>query len=77
MTDLLERAFNKASTLSEAEQDAIAARILAEIEDERAWDERFEATTEEQWDKLAAMARRETEADGSTSLDELVRGQRD
>ena len=77
MTSLLERAFAEAASLSEADQDAIAARILAEIEDEREWDRRFDATTDEQWDKLAAMARREIEADGSASLDELIRGRRD
>lgn len=32
MTDLLERAFAKAATLPEAEQGALAALILAEIE---------------------------------------------
>ena len=77
MTELLERAVAEAASLSEAEQDAIAARILAEIEDEREWDRRFAATTDEQWDKLAAMARRQIEAGGSVPLDELIRGKRD
>ncbi len=77
MTELLERAFTEAASRPEEEQDAIAARILAEIEDERAWDRRFEATTDEQWDKLAAMARRDIGAEGSASLDDLVRGRRD
>lgn len=77
MTELLERAVAEAASLSEAQQDAIAARILEEIRDEQAWDQRFAATTDEQWDKLAAMARREIEAEGSTPLDELIRGQRD
>lgn len=37
MTGLLERAFAKAATLPEAEQDALAALILAEIESEQRW----------------------------------------
>lgn len=41
MTRLLEQAFQKASTLLESEQDALAARILADLEDERQWDEAF------------------------------------
>ena len=77
MTKLLERAFAEAASLPEAEQDAIAARILAEIADEREWSRAFAATTDEQWDKLAAMARREVQDEGSTSLDELIRGERD
>jgi hypothetical protein len=37
-------------------QDAIATRLLAEVADEQAWAARFAATTDEQWDRLAAMA---------------------
>lgn len=74
MTKLLERAFSEAAALPEAEQDAIAARILAEIEDERGWDSRFAATSDEQWDKLAAKARREIEDEGSAPLDDVIRG---
>lgn len=77
MTKLLEKAFAEAASLPDAEQDALAARILAEIEDERAWDRAFAATTDAQWDKLAAMAQREAKGKGSTSLDELIRGERD
>ena len=77
MTKLLERAFAEAASLPEPEQDALAARILAEIEDERAWDRTFAATTDEQWDKLTAMARRSVQDEGSTSLDKLIRGERD
>ena len=39
MTRLLEEAFHKASALPESEQDALAALILADLEDERRWDE--------------------------------------
>jgi hypothetical protein len=41
MTQLLEQAIEKLKTLKEAEQDAIAALILEEIEDEARWDESF------------------------------------
>jgi hypothetical protein len=46
MTSLLRQALAEAETLPEADQDAIAARILAEIEDERQWAARFAATNE-------------------------------
>ena len=76
MTKLLERAFAEASSRPEAEQDAIATRILAEIEDEKGWEERFAATTDKQWDGLAEMARGDIKGEGSVPLDELIRGER-
>ncbi len=76
MTKLLERAVAEASARPEAEQDALAARILAEIADEGEWDRAFDATTDEGWDKLAAMARRDIAAGGSSSLDRVVQGRR-
>lgn len=76
MTKLLERAVAEASIRPEAEQNALAARILAELDDERKWDQSFAATTDEQWDKLAAMARRDTNSGGSSALGDLVKGQR-
>ena len=53
MTELLERALAELAKLPEQDQDAIAARILEEIEDERRWDESFAQSQ----DVLAAMAR--------------------
>lgn len=41
MTDLLQNAFKNASKLSPQQQDAIAKWLLAEIEDEKRWDETF------------------------------------
>jgi hypothetical protein len=52
MTRLLEQAFQKASALSESEQDALAAVLLAELEDEQRWDEAFSGSQ----DLLAQMA---------------------
>ena len=53
MTRLLEEAFRKASALPDAEQDALAAVILADLEDERRWNETFANSQ----DLLADMAR--------------------
>ena len=41
MTDLLRKAFREAEKLAPAEQDRLASFILADLESERAWDERF------------------------------------
>jgi hypothetical protein len=41
MTQLLERAIAQLKTRSTDEQDAIAAMILEELEDDRRWDESF------------------------------------
>ena len=65
MTTLLRRAIAEIEKLPDEEQDAIATRLLAEIEDERQWDARFSATTGEQWDRLVAEVRREV-AKGET-----------
>lgn len=52
MTQLLEEAFRAAQALPEAEQNALAASILAEIEDERRWSTAFERSP----DILAELA---------------------
>ena len=52
MTTLLQKAFEQAQALPESEQDAIAARILEEIEEDRRWDESFARAPE----VLEAMA---------------------
>ena len=41
MTKLLEKAFEKASKLSEAEQNVIAKWLLEELEIERSWEKSF------------------------------------
>jgi len=50
-------------------QDAIAARIMAELADERAWAGRFNATSDEQWERLTQATRREIAAGDITPLD--------
>jgi hypothetical protein len=70
-TELLQRVIAKLEKLPADEQDAIAARLLVELEDERAWSARFNVTTNEQWDHLAAAVRREIAAGDTASLDEV------
>ena len=52
MTELLSRAIEEVQKLPPAEQDVIAALILDELTDERAWDEAFDRSQ----DALARIA---------------------
>jgi hypothetical protein len=52
MTELLEEAIAKLKALSDDEQDAIAAMILEEIEEERRWGHSFARSS----DMLAQLA---------------------
>ncbi|MFN8483570.1 MAG: hypothetical protein U0768_11065 [Anaerolineae bacterium] len=58
MTELLQRAIAEVEKPPDDVQDATAARILADLADEQAWDSRFARTTDEQRDALANLARR-------------------
>ncbi len=71
MTELLQRVIAELEKLPDQEQDAIATRLLAELEDEKEWKIRFESTTDEQWDSLAAMVRRDIVAGDITPLDDI------
>jgi hypothetical protein len=75
MTELLERVIAQLKTLSDDEQDAIAARLLAELEDERVWKAQFESTTDDQWDRIAEMVREEIAAGDITPLAEVFPSQ--
>ncbi|MGB3655514.1 MAG: hypothetical protein WBA41_30495 [Rivularia sp. (in: cyanobacteria)] len=71
MTELLRQVVAEIEKLPDEQQDAIATRLLAELKDEQAWEKRFAATTNKQWDKLAQMVRQEI-TDGETSpLDDV------
>jgi len=72
MTELLERVIEQLKILPADEQDAIATRFLAEIEDERAWKIRFASTTDDQWDNLAAMVRQEITDGEFSPLEEVL-----
>jgi len=71
MTSLLQQAIAEIEKLPAEGQDAIASRILAELSDERAWESRFDATTDEQWELLAQGVRREIAAEGTVPLDDV------
>jgi hypothetical protein len=69
VTELLRRAIAQIEQLSPEQQDAIAARFLAELQDEQKWETRFAATTDDQWDRMAAMVRQEIAVGEIVSLD--------
>lgn len=71
MTTLLRKALAEIEKLPAEDQDAIATRLLAEVEDERAWSDRFAATTDDQWDRLAEEVRQSVAVEGTRSLDEV------
>jgi hypothetical protein len=71
MTQLLQQVIAEIEKLPEDEQDAIAARLLAELEDEKKWKSRFDSTTDDQWDRMAEMVRQEIAAGDITPLAEV------
>ena len=68
MTELLERVIAKLKTLPASEQDAIAAMILEELEDEILWDAAF-ARSQDALAKLATEAMTEYQAGKTLELD--------
>ncbi|MFL6258272.1 MAG: hypothetical protein ACJ76Y_01060 [Thermoanaerobaculia bacterium] len=71
MTQRLQQALAEIEKLPAETQDAVAARILADLADDRAWTERFEATSAGQWDRLAALAHQEIAAGETVPLEEI------
>jgi len=71
MTKLVEKAIERISKLPEAEQDAIASQILAELEDEAAWAEQFQAQSGKVR-RLAKEALAENDAGKAHPLDDLL-----
>ncbi|MEP0763967.1 MAG: hypothetical protein HRF48_14660 [Chloroflexota bacterium] len=71
MTKLLERVIAEIEKLPEDVRDAIAARLLDELADERGRLARFAATTDAQWDRLAEMVRQEIAAGDTSPLDDV------
>ncbi len=61
MTQLLEHAIAEVQKLPGPAQDSIAALILEQIADDRAWDESF-ARSQDQLARLAAKAREDIAA---------------
>ncbi len=68
MTTLLQKAISQVSALDEIEQDQYARWLLAELEDERKWDEQF-ASSLDVLEQLAEEARSEHRAGKTQPLD--------
>ena len=71
MTELFRHAITEIEKLPDDQQDAIATRLLAELKANQNWTVCFESTTDEQWDKLAAMVRQEIANGETVLLDEV------
>lgn len=69
MTELLQQAISQIEKLSAAQQDAIATQLLAELQDDQKWETRFAATTDDQWDRMAAVIRQEIASGETVTLD--------
>lgn len=74
MTELLKRAIMEIEKLPTETQDALAARMLADLADEQAWAARVEATSEDQWSRLANRVREEIAAGDTVPLDDIFPG---
>ncbi len=64
MTQLLEQAIAELTRLSDEKQDAMAALILEELEDEQRWDAAFQAS-EVPLKRIADKVRADVRAEGS------------
>jgi hypothetical protein len=62
--------------MTELLQQAIASRFLAESKEEQKWETSFAATTDEQWDRMAAMVRQEITKGETVSLDFIFPSQK-
>jgi hypothetical protein len=71
MTELLRQAIAQIQQLPPDQQDAIAFRFLAELQDEQKWESQFAATTDDQWDQMAAIVRQEISAGETAPLGEV------
>ena len=69
---LLQQAISELEKLPAEDQNALAARWLAEIKDEQRWADKFAATTDEQWDKLTDLVKREIAEGDTTSLEDFL-----
>ena len=70
MIKLLEQVVAEIEKLPEDAQDAIAARLLADLADEKAWAARFATTTEAQWERMATLVHQEIAAEDPIPLDD-------
>jgi phage I-like protein len=75
MTELLRQAIAQIEKLPADQQDAIAARFLAESKDEQKWETRFADTTDDQWDQMAALVRQEIARGETVPLEKIFPSQ--
>lgn len=73
MRHLLEKMLGEIEKLPAEEQDNIASRVLAELDDEHEWDKQFASTTGEQWDRMLEDVRRDIASGDTAPLEELLR----
>ncbi len=71
MTELLRQAIAQIEKLPPDQQDAIAFRLLAELQDEHQWETLFATATDDQWDQMAAMVRQEIASGETVPLDSV------
>ena len=71
MTKLLERAFAKASELSEEEQDFLARTLLDDLAAEELWEQSF-AGSQDELARLAGEALAEHERGETEPLEEIL-----
>jgi hypothetical protein len=76
MTELLQQAIAQIQQLPPDLQDAIASRFLAESKEAQKWGTSFAATTDDQWDLMAAMVRQEITKGETVPLDEVFPSQK-
>jgi hypothetical protein len=76
MTELLRQAIAQIEKLPADQQDAIASRFLAELQDEQKWESQFAATTDDQWEQMATMVRQEIATGETTPLNEVFSTQK-
>ena len=69
MTELLQQAISLIEKLPAEQQNAIATQLLAQLQDDQKWETRFAATTDDQWDRMAAVVRQEIASGETVTLD--------
>jgi nitrate/TMAO reductase-like tetraheme cytochrome c subunit len=68
VTELLQQAIAKIEQLPIEQQDEIAARFLTELQDDQKWKTSFAETTDDEWDRMAAMVRQEIASEDTVPL---------
>jgi hypothetical protein len=71
MTELLRDLFSQLEQLPDDQQDAIASRLLTELNDDLRWEKNFEKTSETQWEKMAITVRQEILMGETIPLNEI------